>query len=140
MSTFPRSAYDLTGGLLYFARMCDKIRLNAADNLAAEYHKNVGKGFDGRMCQYLHVDYEKLRERVLAGGTDEEALNWCYENGRKFNDMDIIVWNGFARKRGWHDDDGGTQFLAESKAASGLKDRDEIETMFDFYDVDEQRK
>ena len=33
MNCFPRSAYDRVGGLVYFARMLDKIRLFAAGKL-----------------------------------------------------------------------------------------------------------
>lgn len=140
MPTYPPSAYDLTGGVSYFPRMCQKIRLHAAGELPTEYHGNLGKGFDDRMCRYLQVDYDKLRERVLAGGTDEDVLEWCYSNGLRLNDMHILVWNGFARKRGWRDDDGGTKFLGEFKASSNLSDREDIQTMFDYYDVDEKRK
>jgi gluconokinase len=138
--TYPRSAYDLTGGLSYFARMCHKIRLHAAGELPEDYHGNLGKGFDDRMCRYLNVTYPALREKILAGGTDEEILEWCYTNGLRLNDMHLQVWNTFARKRGWRDDDGGTEFLAKFKESSGLSDRDDIMTMFDYYDVDEKRK
>lgn len=137
---YPRSAYDLTGGLSYFARMCHKIRLHAAGELPEDYHNNLGKGFDDRMSRYLNVDYAALRDCVLAGGTDEEILEWCYTNGLRLNDMHLQVWNTFARKRGWRDDDGGTEFLAKFKASSNLSDRDDIQTMFDYYDVDEKRK
>ena len=137
---YPRSAYDLTSGLCYFARMCDKMRLHAAGKLPEDYHNNLGKGFDDRMARYLNVDYAKLRDRVLEGGTDEEILEWCYTNGLRLNDMHLQVWNTFARKRGWRDDDGGTEFLAKFKASSNLSDRDDIQTMFDYYDVDEKRK
>lgn len=138
--TFPRSAYDLTSGLSYFARMCHKVRLHAAGELPEDYHNNLGKGFDDRMCRYLNVTYPALRDRVLAGGTDEEILEWCYTNGLRLNDMHLQVWNTFARKRGWRDDDGGTEFLAKFKASSNLSDRDDLQTMFDYYDVDEKRK
>jgi len=73
----PRSAYDRVGGLVYFARMLDKIRLHAAGRLPEAYHKNLGIGFDGRSVRFLHVDYPALRDRVLLGGTDEEILQWC---------------------------------------------------------------
>ena len=140
MASFPRSAFDLTGGFVYFARMCDKIRLQAGGDLPEDYQGNLGKGFDDRMCRYLNVDYAALRERVLAGGTDGEILEWCFARGFRPNDMHIMVWNTFARKRGWRDDDGGTEFLRQFKASSGLADRDDIQTMFDYYDVDEKRR
>ncbi|BCU78500.1 DUF5069 domain-containing protein [Luteolibacter sp. LG18] len=140
MPKTPRSAFDLTGGLVYFARMCDKIRLHHAGKLPEDYHPFLGAGFDGRICGYLKVDYAAVRDKVLAGASDEETLEWCQENGRRLAEIDVIVWNGFARKRGWRDTDGGTEKLAEMKQAAGFGDRDDIVTFYDFYDFDEGRR
>ncbi len=135
--TYPRSAYDETGGLMYFARMCDKIRLKSQDELPEAYHANLGKGSDQRLCTYLGVSYDEVKKRVLHGDTDLQALNWCMEYGKNISEVDIVVWNGFASKRGWKDD--ASEFLAKSKASSGLADRSDIETMFQYFDVDEGR-
>lgn len=140
MARFPRSAGDLTGGISYFARMCDKMRLHAAGGLPPEYLGNLGNGFDGRICRYLGVDYDALRAVVLGGADDEAALEWCFRQGRRLNEVEVLVWNGFARKRGWRDPDGGTEFLEKAKASSGLADRDDILTLFDYYEVDEGRR
>jgi len=137
---FPRSAYDQVGGLVYFARMLDKIRKKAAGLLPPEYHPNLGKGFDGRTVRFLEVDYEELRERVRQGGTDEEILDWCYEKGRQPGDEKTLVWNGFMIKRGWRDEaDGTTAELERYKAGSGLSHRKDLVTLFDYYEVDEGR-
>lgn len=135
----PRSAYDETGGLVYFPRMCDKIRLHAEGKLGAEYLDYLGKGFDGRICAYLRVSYEEVKAQVLAGKSDEEVLAWCLEKGRSLEPIDYVVWNGFARKRGWRDNDGGTELLQKFKAEGGLEDREGLLTYFDFYDHDEGR-
>ena len=137
---FPRSAHDATGGLLYFARMLDKIRLRAADALPPAYFEYLGTGFDGRCCRFLGVAYDALRMRTLEGGTDDEILAWCQRNGHTRTEEETLVWNTYARKRGWRDDDGGSAALAKHKAASGLGHRDDITTFFDYYDVDEGRK
>src|SRR6266853_1824364 len=76
MSTYPKSPKEMTRGMMYFPRMLDKIR---------------------------RLDYVELRERVLHGGTDEEILEWCFEKGRRLNEGDIMVWNGFSSKLGWND-------------------------------------
>ncbi|WP_035611234.1 DUF5069 domain-containing protein [Haloferula sp. BvORR071] len=136
----PRSAYDQTGGLVYFPRMCEKIRLHDKGQLPEAYHDFVGKGFDGRMCAYLRVNYEDVKAQVLSGKSDEEVLAWCLEKGRGLNDIDYLVWNGFARKRGWRDEDGGSDFLAKAKADHGFNDKAELLTMFDFYEYDEGRR
>ncbi len=137
----PRSAYDRTGGIVYFARMLDKIRLHAAGRLRADFHANLGDGFDGRCSRFLGVTYEALRERVLAGGSDDEILAWCFSTGVRPGDEQVLVWNKFMLKRGWRDeDDGSTQELETYKAGSGLAHRTDLVTFFDYYEVDEGRR
>ncbi len=138
---YPRSAYDQVGGLVYFARMLHKIRLHAAGQLPTAYHANLGKGFDGRCSRFLRVDYTQIRARVLQGGSDEDILHWCFSQGRQPNEEEILVWNSFLRKRGWHDEaDGSTQELENYKAQSGLAHRTDLATFFDYYEVDEGRR
>ena len=142
-STVPRSAFDRVGGVVYFARMLDKIRLLAAGRLREDYHANLGGGFDGRCCRFLGVIYEDLRARVLTGGlaSDEEIFAWCGGHGTRPSDEQILVWNKFMLKRGWRDeDDGSTPELAAYKAASGLAHRTDLVTFFDYYEVDEGRR
>ncbi len=138
MTSTPISAYEKTGGLVYFPRMLSKIRLFAAGELRPDFHANLGVGADGRMCDFLRVNYTDLRDRVLAGGTDEEILEWCYETGRRLNKGDVFVWNGFSLKLGWNDL--ASERLKQVKAEAGLADRDDIQTMPEFFEVDEGRK
>ncbi len=64
-----RSPYVKVGRLVYFGRMLDKIRLHAAQTLpAGDYAANLGKGFDGRCCNFLRIKYDDLKARTLAGG------------------------------------------------------------------------
>ena len=37
-----------------------------------------------------------------------EALNWCFAHGRKLTDEEVLIYNSFMSKRGWHDDETGT--------------------------------
>jgi len=137
----PRSAFDRTGGIVYFARMLDKIRMHAAGKLRTDFHANLGDGFDGRCSRFLGVTYDALSLRVLEGGSDDEILAWCFTAGRKPDDEQILVWNKFMLKRGWRDeDDGSTQELEDYKAASGLGHRTDLVTFFDYYEVDEGRR
>ncbi len=138
---YPRSAFDRTCGLLYFARMTDKIRLHAAGELGPDYHQNLGEGFDGRICRWLRISYADLRDRVLAGATDEELFAWATTTGRAPTEEDILFWNKYASKAGWRDEDiGSTAKLEEFKAASGLTHRTDIVTFFHYYEVDEGRE
>src|SRR5205823_12344869 len=85
MSTYPKSPKEMTGGMMYFPRMLDKIRLHGRGELGEDYLANLGKAraADGACANFLRVKYDELRERVLAGGSDEEILEWCYEKGRR---------------------------------------------------------
>lgn len=139
MSTYPKSPKETVGGLMYFPRMIDKIRLHARGELGADYHDNLGKpqSGDGMCCNLLRVDHAALAEHMLAGGTDEEILEWCYATGRRLNEGDVMVWNGFISKLGWNDF--GTPFLEEAKQEGGLTDRADITTIPDLIDLDEGR-
>lgn len=141
MTAVPRSAYDRTRGLVYFARMLDKIRLHAAGRLRPDYHANLGAGFDARCCRVLGVEYAEVCRRVLADAADDEVLAWCHQHGVRPTDEQLLVWNKFMEKRGWRDeDDGSTQELEAYKAGSGLAHRTDLMTFFDYYEVDEGRR
>src|SRR4051794_15645234 len=62
----PCSDYIETKGLIYFARMLDKIRLKAAGELAPEYFTGVEDPthFDARCTRFLGVNYDELVERT----------------------------------------------------------------------------
>lgn len=117
--------------------MVDKIRQQAAGTLHPELLENLGKGFDKRCVDFLRVSYMELSAFVNTGASDEEALEWAYANGHRASEEEIEVWNGFMSKRGWKD--AGTPVLVRRKKESGLESRDDIETMFDYLDVDEGR-
>jgi hypothetical protein len=138
MKTVPRSAYQETLGMIYFARMLDKIRLNATGNLREDFCDNLGTGLDGRCAGFLRVDYPNLVERVLQGGSDEEILQWCYAEGRALTENDVFIWNHYLKKVGWND--ATSEILIRRKKESGFEDRDEIQTMLEYFEYDEGRK
>lgn len=132
-----RSPGAKVGGLVYFGRMLDKIRVHAKGELPDEYQPNLGKRLDRRCVDLLQIDYGELVERMKEGGTDEEILEWCCARGRKPTDGEIHVWNEFMRKRGWNDEISET--LTRRKKEAGMAGRSEIRTMFNFIDADEGR-
>jgi gluconokinase len=132
-----RSPSEKVGSLFYFGRMLDKTRLHSKGDLPADYHANLGKGFDEKCVRLLRVNYDQLVERVKSGGTDEEILQWCFEKGRRPNEDEIYVWNEFMRKRGWNDE--VSEILKRRKAEAGMSDRADIQTSFQFIDADEER-
>lgn len=137
MTRRPINAFAQLGGLYFLPRTLDKIRIHARGELHPDHHEFLGKGFDGRLCHFLGIAYEALKTRTLAGGTDDEILAWIRLNGRTLGDADLLIWNGFAAKRGWRDD--ATPTLERQKAESGLAHRTDLLTFFDYYEVDEGR-
>jgi len=136
----PCSDHVETKGMIYFARMLDKIRLKARGELPPDYFTGVDEDptmFDARCTRFLGVDYDKLAARTLQGGSDEEILEWCFARGRKPSEEDIAVWNAFLTKRGWRDE--ASADLKAAKQRSSLGDRDDIQTWVDLHDVEEGR-
>lgn len=134
----PRSPYDREGGLVYFPRLVDKIRLHQRGELPEDYHANLGAGFDLRCCEFLHVDYEALAAQVREGKSDAELLEWCCANGRRPGEGEIFMWNEYLRKCGWNDH--YSERLRTRLEGLGLSARADIQTMFDLIEVDERRE
>ncbi len=132
-----RSPYDEVGGLVYFGRLLDRIRLYQDNRLPEEYLEMYGDGFDERTCDFLGVSFEALAARVSEGGWDDEILEWCYFAGRRPSSDEIEIWNGFLSKRGWRDP--MATMIREELAAKGWSERSDIKTLFDFFDADEGR-
>lgn len=135
----PCSDYRETKGLIYFARMLDKIRLHAQGRLPSDYFVGVDDPtfFDARCTRFLAVNYDELVARTLEGGSDEEILDWCFERGRKPSEEEIHIWNAFLSKRGWRDE--ASDDLQAAKKRLGWDDRDDIKTWFDLHDAEEGR-
>ena len=136
-----RSPFDQVGGIVYFGRMLDKMRLAAAGKLPEAWQAPRGQqmknSFDDRCCKFLKVEYEALEaETLMSNKTDEQLLEWVFQHGRRPSDQEIEVWNGFMTKRGWRD--AGTQRLNERLAEIGLPPGT-VATMFEFIDLDEGR-
>jgi hypothetical protein len=137
----PCSDHVETKGLIYFARMLDKIRLKARGELPPDYFTGVDEDptmFDARCTRFLGVNYDDLVERTLKGGSDEEILEWCFERGRRPGQEEIAVWNAFLSKRGWRDE--ASADLQAAKERSGLGNREDIQTWVDLHDAEEDRK
>lgn len=125
---------------MVFGRILDKIRLHAKGELPEGYHLGVIEGkrtFDDRVCRLLGVSFTDLSERTLAGGSDEEVLEWCFQNGRRPDTEHIEIFNGFMSKRGWRDAASGG--LETQKREAGLGHREDLVTFFDVMDAEEGR-
>ena len=132
-----RSPRVEVGGLVYFGRMVDKVRLEQAGKLPEDYRANLGEGFDKACCDFLGVSYEKLRTRVREGGTDEEILDWCGKVGRARDLEEKRIWGAYLAKRGWRDEMADRLILRKKEA--GWEKRVEFQTFFDYIVADEGR-
>jgi hypothetical protein len=86
----------------------------------------------------LRVSYEDVRSQVLAGMADAEVLNWCFATGRRLTDEEVLIYNSFMSKRGWHDDE-TDGFIPEMIRQYGLRDDGSVLTDFDLIEMDEGR-
>jgi hypothetical protein len=133
----PRSPRDEIDGVIYFPRLCHKVRLYAADELDPQYHANLGSGMDLWTCQFLGVEYPALAYQILAGKSDSEVLAWAQESGTPRSMAEFAWWTSFMRTRGFRDD--LAEKLVQRKEESGFQDRDDILTFMDYIDADEGR-
>lgn len=136
----PCSDYVETKGVVFFARMLDKLRLKDQGQLPDDYNYAGGPEpycFDGYCCRFFGIDPAQLVERIRRGGTDEEILEWCFEKFGRPTEERIKFWNDFIIKRGWRDSSSAE--LEEEKRANGFGDRADVQTWVDYHDVDEGR-
>jgi len=125
------------GGLVYFGRMLDKLRLHARGQLPPEYVERLGTGLDGRCCEFLGVKYEVIKPAVLAGLSDDAALAWCFKHGRHPSEQEIYYFSSWLTKFGWRDK--ATPMLKQQLKDYGLEEHSEIQTIFDVIEADEGR-
>ena len=135
MPQVPCSPRVKTGNLIYFARLCDKVRLNQQGHLPDDYIANLGKGMDLWCCQFLGVDYEALKQQILSGADDETALKWAEENGQTRDENETAWWTAYMETRGFRDD--MSDRLEMRKSQDSFSDRTEMQTFFDYIDADE---
>lgn len=133
----PRSARDQLEGLLYFPRLCDKVRKMNTGTLHPDFHANLGRAMDLWTCQFLGVEYDDLKAHIISGATDESALAWAKKNGLTRPEFELDWFNSFVRNLGFRDQ--MSERLAQRKKEDPKTDRDDIITFLDYLDIDEGR-
>ena len=131
-----RSPYDQVGGLVFFGRMIDKIRLHADGRLPADY--NRGFGMDARICTFLKLEYNQIVAKAQSEPDTLKVLEECFAEGRRPSAEELLIFNAFMTKRGWRDEQ--SDDIRQRKANLGLSHRDDLQTCFDIHDADEGRK
>ena len=114
-----RGPGEKVGGIVYFGRMLDKIRLDAAGRLPPGY--NLGTEdwtfYDARCTRFLGVDYARFRERALLGGSDETC---CAGVSRQ--DASQMKRRSTFGIHSWPRGDGAMRRVADSTKPSGTVD------------------
>lgn len=105
---YPRSPYLQLGGIAHLARMIDKIRLRHAGHIQDYNYLTVG--FDKYLLDFLELDASAFEQRVCAGGTDEEILDWVRARMQGRSQDEIAQWNQRIATSGPKDDAAHARF------------------------------
>lgn len=125
-------------GWMHLPRYLDKIRLQLAGRLHADYQPNLGKGFDGRWCQAAGVTHEQFVEVVRGTVSDGEVCDWVRLNVRRSDAEKRAHAEGMLNYP-QPDDQAALDRLRQRKEAAGLGHRDDLKNFVDFIDADEKR-
>jgi len=134
---YPRSPRETMCGWVYLPRFIDKIRLQLAGKLHADYQENFTKRFDGAWLKAAGVQAENFIQVVKNSITDGQVADWVAANVKK-TDAEKKAFNDFVLNRG-RDDEAVKARLKMRKTEAGMAHRDDIQVFVDFIDADEKR-
>jgi hypothetical protein len=136
-----RSPKETVQGVVYMARLIDKIRLSLKGELPQEYEemrgRSDGRGFDALFCDMLGFDYKGLEEQIRNGADDDSAVNWVWRVRGLPSEWDKRLWNNFMLKFGLNDE--MSEMLIDARKRYNLSHREDIITFADLLDADEGR-
>ena len=129
----------MMAGWAYLPRLVDKIRLNLAGRLHADYQPNfLHRGFDKLWFDRSGVNPDELVAVVKASVTDGEVCDWVARN-TKGSEAARTSHRDQLFATGSEDDAAIRDRLKLRKSQAGLAHRDDIQTFVDFIDADEKR-
>jgi hypothetical protein len=140
--SYPRSPKTLLGGIAHLARFIDKIRLRDAGQI--QDYNYITVGFDKYLVDFLGIDAQSFEQRVVAGGTDEELLDWVKGNGRRPTDQEITQWSQGLLASGPKDEvarqrfQGRLQDIATKRGVT-VSSLPSVTTWADVIELDEER-
>ena len=135
---YPRSPRESMDGWHYLPRYVDKIRLQLAGKLHADYQENLGKGFDGMWLKAAGVTHEQFVEVVKESCTDGEVCDWVREHVKKSDAEKAAHWQDVL-SRPLAGDPSAVARLQMRKEQAGIGHRAEIKCFVDMIDADEKR-
>jgi hypothetical protein len=135
---YPRSPRETMDGWHYLPRYVDKIRLHLAGKLHADYHENLGKGFDGMWLKAARLTHEPFVAVVKNSLTDGEVCDWVRQNVKKSPSEKAAHWQDVLSRPLAHDEAACARFIMRKEQA-GISHRDDIKIFVDYIDADEKR-
>jgi hypothetical protein len=135
---YPRSPRETMDGWSYLPRYVDKIRLHLAGKLHADYHENLGKGFDGMWLKAAGLTHDQFVAVVKNSLTDGEVCDWVRKNVKKSPAEKTAHWQDVL-SRPLASDPAALGRLKMRKEQAGLAQRDDIKCFVDMLDADEKR-
>jgi Domain of unknown function (DUF5069) len=108
----PRSPACRLGNYSYMARMIDNGRADMA-GVAGEY--NFACPADQMLLQFKDVDVNSVGEKLAAGFSDEEFLDWFETQGTLKTQDEILAWSKGAEGLLLYNTPKREQFTAECK-------------------------
>jgi Domain of unknown function (DUF5069) len=139
---YPRSPKCLLGGIAHLGRFIDKIRLRHAG--AIQDYNYITVGFDKYLIDFLQIDPKSFEQRVLAGGRDEDLLDWVKANSRKPSEQEIAQWSQGLLSSGPKDDAARQRFqgrleVIATKRGVAVSSLPSISAWADVIELDEER-
>ena len=130
----PRSPRCRLGGYVTLPRMLDKGRATIAGT-NGEF--NFDAPFDQHIVSFLGFDAAALREKLVAGKSDQEILEWLNANAQhKRTPWEIEQWSDYMLRRGPDSDEETLIFFAR-RVRSFSKTREDVKTWMDLIDLDD---
>ncbi len=105
---YPRSPKIRLGNIAHLGRMIDKVRLRQAGQIQDYNYLTVG--FDRYLLDFLELDATAFEQRVCAGGTDNEILDWVRAHMKNRSQEEIAQWNQRIETSGPMDEAGKARF------------------------------
>lgn len=139
---YPRSPKVLLGGIAHLARFIDKIRMRHAGRI--QDYNYITVGFDKYLIDFLQIDPQAFEQRVLAGKTDEELLEWIRHHGRQVTEVEIREWSDALLARSPKDEAARVRFQGRldeiaRKRGVQMESLPRVTTWADVIEVDEGR-
>jgi hypothetical protein len=135
---YPRSPRETMAGWHYLPRYIDKIRLQLAGKLHADYTDNLGKGFDGMWLKAAGLTHEQFVEAVKNTVTDGEVCDWVGKNAKRTEAEKAAHWQDVLSRPLATDAQAVARFKMRKEQA-GIAHRDDITCFVDSIDADEKR-